>query len=74
MTEKVQILLMMIAVCFGAGGTLIAAAINDWNWIFESYKYRRWIKLFGRKPMRIIIGLVGLFICLIPAYLYFYKW
>ncbi|MHC4118407.1 MAG: immunity 17 family protein [Planctomycetota bacterium] len=38
---------------------LILAAVKDWNWFFDSYKYRHLVRIFGRKAARIMIGCVG---------------
>jgi hypothetical protein len=74
MTEKLQILLVTTAVCLVMGILLISAAIKNWDWFFNSYKYRRLVKLIGRKPTRIIAGVIGGLLCLAPVFLYLFKW
>jgi hypothetical protein len=37
----------------GAGVFLIIASILDWNWFFEHYKARLFVKLLGRTGARV---------------------
>ena len=72
MNQKEPMPLIMIPFFLAMGGLFIVAAIKDWDWIFNSYKYRRWVKLLGRKTVRIIFGLLGLMVCLLPIYSYLF--
>lgn len=73
MNEKFQILIVMAIVSCGIGGAFMHAAITDADWIFDSYKYKFWVKLIGRKNTRYVVGIIGFCICLIPLYLYIFK-
>ena len=53
---------MFVLFAIIAGGLCILASVNDWDWFFENYRARPFVKLFGRDGARkFYIGL-GIFI------------
>lgn len=46
-----------------SGGVLcILAAINDWDWFFDNFRARPFVRLFGRKGARWFYAILGLFL------------
>ncbi len=52
---------MGIEIVFGSiGGLLcIAAAVCDWDWFFDNYRARPFVKLLGRNGARVFYAILG---------------
>lgn len=54
---------------FACGIFVIAAAALDWDWFFNNWRARFFVKLFGRDGARMFYALLGVFLFVLAAML-----